>query len=91
MLGIETNTDHSGKTDKGGAYAFALKTVHCTYYCGEREEFDEKGSIIPSEPDSGKGIRIGLAWAEIAKNALQPIAMRSEAAAGVSASSKQSC
>lgn len=58
---------------------FALKTTTCIYYCGEREEFDEKGSIIPAEADSGKGIRIGLSWAEIVKNALQPIAMRAEA------------
>ncbi|XP_065056101.1 serine/threonine-protein kinase D1-like isoform X2 [Rhopilema esculentum] len=81
VLAIETNTDHSGKPEKGGAYVFALKTTTCIYYCGEREEFDEKGSIIPAEPDSGKGIRIGLSWAEIVKNALQPIAMRTEAAA----------
>ena len=81
MLAIETNTDHSGKPEKGGAYVFALKTTTCIYYCGEREEFDEKGSIIPAEPDCGKGIRIGLSWAEIVKNALQPIAMRTEAAA----------
>lgn len=78
-MAIETNTDHSGKPEKGGAYVFALKTTQCIYYCGEREEFDEKGSIIPAESESGKGIRIGLSWAEIVKNALQPIAMRSEA------------
>ncbi len=70
---------------------FALKTTQCIYYCGEREEFNEKGNIIPSEPDSGKGIRIGLAWAEIAKNALQPIAMSSEAAASVVNASKNQC
>jgi len=81
VLALETNTDHSGKPEKGGAYVFALKTVTSIYYCGEREEFDEKGSIIPAEPESGKGIRIGLSWAEIVKNALQPIAMRSEATA----------
>lgn len=79
LLALETNTDHSGKPEKGGAYVFALKTTTCIYYCGEREEFDEKGSIIPAEADSGKGIRIGLSWAEIVKNALQPIAMRAEA------------
>eukprot|EP00794_Sanderia_malayensis_P020285 gene20285-22271_t len=83
VLDIGTNTDHSGKTEKGGAYVFALETTECVYYCGEREEFDEKGNIIPAEPDSGKGIRIGLSWAEVAKNALQPIAMRSEVAAAV--------
>ena len=85
VLALETNTDHSGKPEKGGAYVFALKTTTCIYYCGEREEFDEKGSIIPAEPESGKGIRIGLSWAEIVKNALQPIAMRSEATAAAAA------
>ena len=73
ILSIECNTDHSGKAGKGGAYVFSLKTNQVTYYCGEREEFDDTGCIIPAESDSGKGIRIGLAWAEMIKNALQPV------------------
>ena len=44
------------------------------YYYGERDDFDENGSTIASNPNSGKGTRIAIAWAEEIKSAYQQVA-----------------
>ena len=54
-------------------YLFTLKTNNTVYHCGERDDFDENGTLIPANPKSGKGTRIAIAWAEDIKSAYQPV------------------
>ena len=54
-------------------YLFTLKTNTTIYHCGERDDFDENGTLIPASPKSGKGTRIAIAWAEDIKGAYQPV------------------
>ena len=54
-------------------YLFTLKTSKEIYYCGERDSFDANGSIIASNPKSGKGTRIAISWAEEIKGAFQSV------------------
>ena len=55
-------------------YLFTLTTNNEVYYCGERDDFDVNGAIIASNPRSGKGTRIAIAWAEEIKSAYQSVA-----------------
>lgn len=54
-------------------YLFTLKTNTTIYHCGERDDFDENGTLIPANPKSGKGTRIAIGWAEDIKGAYQPV------------------
>ena len=54
-------------------YLFRLTTNNEVYYCGERDDFDENGSTIASNPRTGKGTRIAIAWAEEIKSASQSV------------------
>ena len=59
---------------KGGdPYLFTLKTRTEIYYCGERDSFDQNGVVSLSDPKSGKGTRIAIAWAEEIKSAFQSV------------------
>ena len=51
-----------------------MTTNNEVYYCGERDDFDENDSIIASNPNSGKGTHIAIAWAEEIKSAYQSVA-----------------
>lgn len=52
-------------------YLFTLATNNEVYYRGESDGFDENGSIIASNPRSGKGTSIAIAWAGEIKSAYQ--------------------
>jgi len=54
-------------------YLFTLKTTSTIYHCGERDDFDENGTLIPANPKCGKGTRIAIAWADDIKSAYQPV------------------
>lgn len=56
-------------------YLFTLKTNNCVYHCGERDDFDENGALIPANPKSGKGTRIAIVWADEIKSAYQSVAV----------------
>lgn len=59
-------------------YLFTLKTNDQTLYCGERDDFDDNGAIIPASPKSGKGTRIAISWADEIKSAYQPVSVTKE-------------
>ena len=63
-----------GSRHGGKPYLFTLTTNNEVYSCGERDDFDENGSIIASNPSSGKGTHIALAWAEEIKSTYQSVA-----------------
>lgn len=46
---------------RGKPYLLILTTNNEVYYCGERDDFDQNGSISTSNPSGGKGIQIAIA------------------------------
>lgn len=75
ILSVDSNLEPMGSRHGRNPYLFTLKTNSCVYHCGERDDFDENGAMIPANPKSGKGTRIAIAWAEEIKNAYQPVSV----------------
>lgn len=73
ILSVDSNLEPMGSRHGRNPYLFTLKTNSTVYHCGERDDFDENGTLIPANPKSGKGTRIAIAWAEEIKSAYQPV------------------
>ena len=69
ICSVDSNLEPMGSHHEGNPYLFTLTTNNEVYYCGEPNDFDENGSIIASNPCSGKGTRIAIVWAEDIKSA----------------------
>ena len=74
ICSVDSNLEPIGIRHEGDPYLFTLTTNNEVYYCGERDDLDENGSIIASNPRSGKGTSIATAWAEEIKSAYQSVA-----------------
>ena len=74
IFSVDSNLEPMGSRHGRNPYLFTLTTNNEVYFCGERDDFDENGSIIASNPRSGKGTRIAIAWAEEIKSAYQSVA-----------------
>lgn len=78
ILSIDSNLEPMGSRHGRNPYLFTLKTNDQTLYCGERDDFDDNGAIIPASPKSGKGTRIAISWADEIKSAYQPVSVTKE-------------
>ena len=66
---METNIDPLATDATREPHCFEMKTRSNTYYVGQ---VDNLQSPDPVDRDAGIGTRLGLAWAEAIKSALNP-------------------
>jgi len=79
VFSVDSNLEPMGSRHGRNPYLFTLTTSNEIFYCGERDDFDDNGAIIPANPKSGKGTRIAISWAEEIKSAYQSVAATAEA------------
>lgn len=73
IFSIDSNLEPVGAGQERNTYLFILRTSDEIYYCGERDEFDQDGSLIPFQNTTGKGTRVAIGWCEKIKEAFQPV------------------
>ena len=73
ILSIDSNVEAAPAGQARHLYLFILKTNDEVYYCGQRDEFDQNGAIVPFETSTGKGTKNGIAWAVKIREAYQPV------------------
>ena len=73
IFSIDSNLEPVAAGQGRNSHLFILKTSEEIYYCGERDEFDQNGSLVPFQTSTGKGTRIAIGWAEKIKEAFQPV------------------
>ena len=78
ILSVDSNLEPMGSRHGRNPYLFTLKTNTTIYHCGERDDFDDNGTLIPANPKSGKGTRIAIAWADDIKSAYQPVSINQQ-------------
>ncbi len=54
ILSIDSNIEPASAGQARHAYLFILKTNEEVYYCGQRDEFDQNGAIVPFETLTGE-------------------------------------
>lgn len=73
IMAVESNVEPITAGQVRHSYLFVLKTSEEFYYCGERDEFDQNGSLVPFQTSTGKGTRNAISWAGKIKEAFQPV------------------
>ncbi|XP_046849101.1 serine/threonine-protein kinase D3-like isoform X2 [Xenia sp. Carnegie-2017] len=69
VLSVDTNIDRQKTDTSRQPHCFEMKTRVATYYVGQTDNLQDTG---PVDRDAGIGTRLGLAWAEAIKSALNP-------------------
>ncbi|XP_028409605.1 serine/threonine-protein kinase D3-like isoform X2 [Dendronephthya gigantea] len=78
ILSVDANIDPLATDATRGPHCFEMKTRTLTYYVGQADNLEASD---PVDRDAGIGTRLGLAWGEAIKSALNPGCVTPQASA----------